>query len=134
MPFDTDSILFVCDNSTTGRICNGLQKFILGTLQQTNRRLTTANGTGPPVKEGTIKINLTDENGKHHIFLLEGCIYHPDFPVNLSSTQRLAEKSFDDDGNPDEDTRIESRYATHYLTWCFGQYKKIFPTPVAGLP
>ena len=134
VPFDTDSIFFVCDNSTTGHICNDLQKFIPGTLQQTNRRLTTANGTGPPVQEGTIRINLTDDDGKIHIFILEGCIYHPDSPVNLLSTRRLAEKFLDEDGNPDEDTRIESRYSTHCLTWCFGQFKKTFPTPVSGLP
>ena len=134
VPFDTDSIFFVCDNSTTGHICNDLLKFVPGSLQQTTRRLTTANGTGPPVQEGTIKVNLADDDGKVHMFLLEGCIYHPDSPVNLLSTRRLAEKFLDEDGNPDEDTRIESRYSTHTLTWCFGKYKKTFPTPISGLP
>ena len=61
-------------------------------------------------------------------------IYHPDSPVNILSTRRLAEKFSDEDGNPDEDTKIESRYSTHCLTWCFGQFKKTFPTPVSGLP
>ena len=28
VPFDTDSILFVCENSITGHICNDLLKFI----------------------------------------------------------------------------------------------------------
>ena len=82
VPFDTDSILFVCDNSTTGHICNDLLRFVPGSLQQTTRRLTTANGTGPPVQEGTIKINLTDDDGKIHLFFLEGCIYHPYSPVS----------------------------------------------------
>lgn len=54
-------------------------------------------------------------------------IYHPDSPVNIL-------KFLDEDGNPDEDTKIESRYSTHCLTWCFGQFKKTFPTPVSGLP
>ena len=36
VPFDTYSIFFDCDNSTTGHICNDLLKFIPGTLQQTN--------------------------------------------------------------------------------------------------
>jgi len=27
--FDTDSTFFVCNNSTTGHICNDIQKFIL---------------------------------------------------------------------------------------------------------
>jgi hypothetical protein len=30
--FDTDSVFFVCDNSTTGHICNDIQKFVPGTL------------------------------------------------------------------------------------------------------
>ena len=84
--------------------------FVPGSLQKTTRRLTTANGTGPPVQEGTIKSNLTDDDdGKIHLFLLEGCIYHPDSPVNLLSARQLAEKFLDADGNPDEDTRIEAR-------------------------
>ena len=54
-------------------------------------------------------------------------------PVNLLSTRRLAEKFLDANVNPDEETRIESRYLTHTLTWCCGKYKKISPTPVSGL-
>ena len=66
--FDTDSIFFVCENSTTGHICNDLLRFIPGTLQHTNQLLTTANGTGPPVQEGTIKIHINDDDGKVHFF------------------------------------------------------------------
>ena len=40
----------------------------------------------------------------------------------------------DEDGNPDEETRIESRYYTHTFTWCFGRHKKTFPTSISGLP
>ena len=40
----------------------------------------------------------------------------------------------DEDGNPDEETRIESRYYSHTLTWYFGRYKKTFPTPISDLP
>ena len=46
VPFDTDSIFFVCDNSTTGHICNDVRKFVPGSIRSTARRLTTANGTG----------------------------------------------------------------------------------------
>ncbi len=52
--FDTDSVFFVCDNSITGHICNDIQKFIPGSLCQTNKSLTTANGTGPCLQEGTV--------------------------------------------------------------------------------
>ena len=86
VPFDTASIFFVCDNSTTGHICNDISKFVPGTLRQTARRLTTANGTGPCLKEGTVQLSLRDDDGKLHKFILDDCIYHPDSPVNLLST------------------------------------------------
>ena len=86
---------------------NDLLRFVPGSLQQTTRRLNTANGTGPPVQEGTIKINLSDDEGNTYLFLLEGCIYHKDSPINLLSTRQLAEKFLDADGNPDEENRIE---------------------------
>ena len=90
---DTDSILFVCDNSTTGHICNDVRKFIPGSLHQTNKSLTTANGTGPCLQEGTVRLHLNDDCGVKHIFILGNYIYHPDSPVNLLSTRRLTEKN-----------------------------------------
>ena len=134
VPFDTDSIFFVCDNSTTGHICNDISKFIPGSICNTDRRLTTANGNSSCVQEGTARIHLTDDNGTRHTFVLDNCIYLPDSPVSLLSTRRLAEKFLDNDGNPDEDTNITSRYSTHVLTWCHGKYQRTFPTPVSGLP
>ena len=124
--FNTDSVFFVCDNSTTGHICNDVQKFIPGSLRQTNKSLTTANGTGPCLQEGTVCLHLCNDSGIKLIFILDNCIYHPDSPVNLLSTRRLAEKFIDETGNPDEQTRIESRYSTHVLTWSFGNFKKTF--------
>ena len=63
-----------------------------------------------------MRINLTDDDEKRHIFILENCIYLPDSPVNLLSPRRLAEKFLDADGTPDEDTCITSKYSTHVLT------------------
>ncbi len=101
--FDTDTTFFVCDNSTTGHICNDIQKFVSGTLQQTNKSLTTANGTGPCLQEGTVCIQLQDDMGTEDVFILDNCLYHPDSPVNLLSMRRLAEKFIDESGNPDKD-------------------------------
>jgi hypothetical protein len=94
----------------------------------------TANGTGPCLQEGTVCIQLQDDMGTEHIFILNNCLYHPDSPINLLSTRRFAEKFIDESGNPDKETQIESRYSTHILTWSFGQFLKTFPTPVSGLP
>ncbi len=132
--FDTDSVFFVCDNSTTGHICNDIQKFIPGSLCRTNKSLTTANGTGPCLQEGTVRFHLSNDSRVKHIFILDNCIYHPELPVNLLSTRRLAEKIIDEHGNPDKQTQIESRYSTHVLTWSFGNFKKTFPMPISGLP
>jgi hypothetical protein len=132
--FDADSSFFVCDNSTTGHICNDIRKFVPGSIRQTNKSLTTENGTGSCLQEGTVKIWLIDDVGTQHIFILDNCLYHPESPVNLLSTRRLAEKFLNADGNPDDETRIESRYSMYVLTWPFRQFKKTFPTPVSGLP
>ncbi len=132
--FDMDSVFFVCNNSTTGHICNNVWKFIPGSLCQTNKSLTTANGAGPCLQEGTVQPHLSDDDGVKHIFILDHCLYHPDSLVNLLSTRRLAEKFIDEQGNPNEQTKIESWYSTHVLTWSFGNFKKTFPTPLSGLP
>ncbi len=93
--FDTDSIFFVCDNSRTGHICNYVQVFIPCSICQMNKCLTTANGTGPCHQEGTVRIQLLDDNCTNRIFILDNCLYHPDSPVNLLSTRNLAEKYVD---------------------------------------
>jgi hypothetical protein len=85
--FDTDSVFFVYDSSTTGHICNNIQTFILGSLHQTNKSLTTANGTGQCLQEGTVQLHLNNDDGVKHIFILDNCLYHPDLPVNLLSTR-----------------------------------------------
>jgi hypothetical protein len=102
--FDTDLVFFICDNLTTGHICNYIQKFVLGTLQQTNKSLPTANGTGPCLQEGTVCIRLQYDMGTDHVFILvDNCLYHPDSSVNLLSPRRLAEKFIDESGNPDKE-------------------------------
>jgi len=86
VPFDTDSIFFVCDNSSTGHICNDISKFVPGTMRDTLCRLTTANGTGSCLREGTVRVHLIDDNSKRHVFVLENCLYIPESPVSLLST------------------------------------------------
>jgi len=54
--------------------------------------------------------------------------------VNLLSTRRLAEKFLDSDDNPDDETKIVSRYSPHVLSWNQGKFQKTCPTSVSGLP
>jgi hypothetical protein len=95
-------------NSTTGRICNDIRKFIPDTMQQMIKSLTTANGMEPCLQEGTVRIQLIDDAGTQHILVLDNCLYHPTSPVNLLSTRCLAEKFLNADGNPDKETCFES--------------------------
>jgi hypothetical protein len=142
------------ENSTCKFTSHGLSIFLFATTQSletfaktfansslylldlfiTNKCLTTANGTGPCLQEGTVRLHLNDNNGVKHIFILDNCLHHPDSPVNLLSTRLLMEKFINSQGNPDKQTRIESRYSTHVLTRSFGSFKKTFPTPPSGLP
>jgi hypothetical protein len=68
-----------------------------------------------------------------HTFILDNRLFHPSLLVNLLSTHGLEEKFIDSNRNPDEQTRIESRYSPHVLTWSFGDFRKTFPTPISGL-
>jgi hypothetical protein len=54
--------------------------------------------------------------------------------LTFNSTRLHAEKFTDSQGNHDKQTRIESRYSTHVLTWSFGYFKKPSPTPLSSLP
>jgi hypothetical protein len=132
--FNTDSNFFVYNNSMTGHICNNIRKFIPGSLWQSNKSLTTANVTGPCLQEEMVQLQLIDDNGMKHTFILNNCLFHPNSLVNLLSIRQLAEKFTDSNKNPDEQTRIESRYSTHVLTWSFGNFGKIFSTPISSLP
>ncbi len=80
------------------------------------------------------QLQLIDDDGMKHTLILDNCFFHTKLPVNLLSTRKLAEKFIDSNRNPYKQTRIESRYSTHVLTWSFGDFRKTFPTPISGLP
>jgi hypothetical protein len=77
----------------TGHICNDIRKFIPSSLQESNKSLITANGTGPCLQEEMVQLQLIDDNGMKHKIILDNCLLHPNLPVNLLSTKQLAEKS-----------------------------------------
>jgi hypothetical protein len=57
--------------------------------------VTTANGTGPCLQEGTVQLQLLNDDGIKHTFIFDDCLFHPNSPANLLSTRRLAEKYID---------------------------------------
>ena len=80
--FDTDSYTIKVDNCCTKSISSYLDDFIESQVPLTTRRVKGVQGyvTGP-VYQGTIKWNITDDNGTPHIINLPGSYYVPDSDV-----------------------------------------------------
>ncbi len=53
--FETNSVFFVYDNSTTGHVCNDIRQFVPGFLH---------NGAGSFLQEGMVTLSLIDDNAQ----------------------------------------------------------------------
>jgi hypothetical protein len=82
--FDTDSSFWVCNNSATGHICKDKALFT-GDLVPFIYEIGSATGTTVPNLMGMDTLQLTDDEGEKHLFILNNVNYLPDFLVNLSS-------------------------------------------------
>ena len=132
--FDSDSALFVCDNSATGHVCNDISLFE-GSLSDATFSVDTANGTATDLKMGTVILRLLDDEGVEHVFKLLNCVYVPKSPVNILSLRRLAEQFKSDKGSIDyKGTGITSVYQEHELFWDRRRFSKSFITANSGLP
>jgi hypothetical protein len=63
--FDTDSTFFVCDNSTTGHICNDIQKFIPDSIRQMNKTFRLRMGLVLVFKKGLSRFNSSTMLGRN---------------------------------------------------------------------
>ena len=61
--FDSDSVFFVCNNASTGHICNDASLFV-GKLKASSRQLVTTTSSSICIQEGTVKLRLMDDDGK----------------------------------------------------------------------
>ncbi len=133
--FNTDSIFFVWNNSTTGYVCNDVRKFIPGSPWQSNKHklnYSKRDRTMSSRRNGSTSTIWWQRN-ETHIYSWQLSLSSK-LAGDLLSTRQLAEKFTDSNGNLDNQTRIKSRYSSHVLNWCFGNYRKTFPTPTSGLP
>ena len=68
--FDTDSTFWVCNNSTTGHVCNDKSLFH-GPLIPSHYQIGSATGTSSPDLMGTAILWVKDDNGIEHTFTLD---------------------------------------------------------------
>jgi hypothetical protein len=132
--FDTDSSFWVCNNSAMGHICNNKMLFT-DELIPSIFEVGSATGISTPTLMGTVTLQITDNEGAKHSFVLKNVNYLPNSPVNILSLRRLAELYPDNSGHPDRTgTGISSGYDSHTLYWDSTRFSKTFHTASSGLP
>jgi hypothetical protein len=131
--FDTNSFFWVCDNSVTGHICNDRSLFT-GDLVPLIYIVGAATGTSEPTLMSIVRLQLTDDDGEKHTFILTHVNYMPTSPVNLLSTRLLSKQFTNKRGVNSHGTSIHSCYEDHTLVWDHGKYCKTFKTHDSGLP
>jgi hypothetical protein len=124
---------WVCDNLATGHICNNKRLFI-GDLVPSIYIVRAATGTLEPVLMGTVQLQITEDKGMKHTFILTPMNYMPTSSVNLLSTRVLSKKFTDENGIDTHGTGIHLCYEDYTLMWGYGKYCKTFKTHASGLP
>ena len=104
--WETYGIPFIVDNSATAIICSK-RKLFTEHLSQMSITLESAEGMSVSTKlVGVIRLVLTDDSNKHHIYDVPSCVYDPESPLNILGVPCLG-KYFDDGTDirnpPDED-------------------------------
>ena len=85
--FDTDSAIFVMDNSSTVHICNDKYLFENMTLYDENEGplVATVGPKGKVKGTGNVCLSWDDDEGMKHTHVLSNVCYIPDSPFNLFS-------------------------------------------------
>ena len=104
--WETDCINFIVGNSATEIICRE-RKLFTGHLYPMSTTLETAEGMSVSTKlVGVLRLLLTYDINKKHIYDIPGCVYDPESPLNILGVPCLG-KYFDDGTDirnpPDED-------------------------------
>jgi hypothetical protein len=130
--FDTDSSFWVCNNPTPGHICNDKSIFS-GELIPSIYIVGAATGTSEPMLIGTVDLQLTDNNGDKHTFMLTHTNHMPKSPANLLSTRVLSKQFTNKHGFDRQSTGISLVFDDHTLFWDHGQFSKTFKAHSSGL-
>ena len=86
-----------------------------------------------PTLMGTVILQLTDDNGDKHAFMLTDVNYMPKSPVNLLSTRVLSKQFTNEHGFDRHGTGISLVFDDHTLFWDYGKFSKTFKTHSSGL-
>ena len=87
--WDTDGIPFIIENSATAIIGND-RKLFTGPLVPKKVTLETAEGVSTETKPvRPIRLFLTENSNKNHVYIVTGCVYDPANPLNILGVPAL---------------------------------------------
>jgi hypothetical protein len=130
MNTDTDSYTAAIDTCTSESICKHQECFV-GDIKACKN--VYVQGVGGKIKAsgyGSIKMRISDDDGKVSDLLIHNVIYLPESPINLISPQRWSQGSKDPSGTGELTTD-----GTTLLFWNQMKSTKIIPHhPELGIP
>ena len=130
LSLDTDSYLFAIDTCTSENICKHKELFVGAIKPFKNLYVQGVGGKIKASGYGSIKVRVTDDDGKLHDLLIHNVIYLPESPVNLLSPQKWSIGS----NNPTGTGEITAGKAT-LLFWNDTKTTKYIPHhPELGIP
>ena len=89
--FDSDSFVIAVDNCATRSITNDPSDFVKIPQKIKTSSIRGINGSIQVLRQGTIKWNICDDEGKTHELLLPNSFYAPKAPMRLLSPQHWAQ-------------------------------------------
>ena len=134
IPWDTDSVSVVVDNSANTHIWNDLDNFVAGSLCYYDDSddvgiLTIGEDSSWPLGIGRVIISITDNLNQDVALHLNNCLYFPASPVKIISVTSLAKQS-----NDFEETWIKMRLDRSTLSWDSGKHVIDFCHASSSLP
>ena len=128
--WDTDGILFIIDNSATAIISN-IYKLFSVPLKSTRVTMETAESISTHTKlVGLLRLVLTDNSNRNHLYIIPRCVYDPDIPLNILGVPTL-DKFSKDSVNPNDElgedgTTVKSGATKSHLIWDHGKHERHF--------
>ncbi len=137
--FDTNGIPFIVDNSATCIITNKCSLFV-GDLTLAQVQVNTIDASARKHQnEGTICLELVDDENVTHNYNIPGAIYDPTSNFNLLGVPKLAaffnDKGYLPGNNVDSNSTTVKLSGCHsHLVWNHGKHTRHFKHRVSTLP
>ena len=93
--------------------------------------LETAEGVSTKTKlVGPIRLVLTDNSNHNHIYIIPGCVYDPDTPLNILGVPALGsffgDSAYASNMLGADGTNIKSGATKSHFVWDHGKHKRHF--------